>query len=297
MNTQFLPQAAAKYGCGLADNRAGWIDYLKDNHLEPKALLKDGVHLNAHGNYLMAQLVERNLVYRPDLPRDEWQNLVKTFEVGKDVSWKDGKLTMEFDGNRVDAIAGNNGDGHSPPATILIDGKKPSEFPGCYAITRPTPGPWSALALTRVDHAKPLLVEKWTLTITKVSEDSSAWNFDVAGSATGPDGSGSSDALFTSPSGRVVIDPAAWFRKGNITVGYEIRWTVIPMFANEYAPARNDDRTRESVTTLAQGLENGPHTLEIVSTNKGEIPVRLLRVHRPPVKADLQPTPSPATHP
>ena len=69
MNRQFLPETARKYGCGLADNRGAWIDYLKANHLEPRALLKDGVHLNDHGNYLMAELVKRYLIYRPS-PND-----------------------------------------------------------------------------------------------------------------------------------------------------------------------------------------------------------------------------------
>src|SRR5271165_4603947 len=58
MNRTFLPATARKYGCGLADNRGAWIDYLKANHLEPQALLKDGVHLNDQGNYLMAELVK-----------------------------------------------------------------------------------------------------------------------------------------------------------------------------------------------------------------------------------------------
>jgi hypothetical protein len=225
--------------------------------------------------------MDRYLVYRPDLPKDEWQNLTKTYEVGKDVSWKDGKLTVEFDGNRIDAISSPNS-GSNPPASVLIDGKKPSEFPGCYAITRPTPGPWSALALTRVDHEKPLLVENWTLTITKVSGDANTWDFDVAGSQTGPDGSGSNTAPFTSPSGRVQISPAAWFKKGNIQPGYQIHWTVVPMFTDDYVPSKAQDRTREFSTTLAQGLPNGRHILQITSRDGWEIPLRFIRAYKPP---------------
>ncbi len=83
MNHHILPEIAHKYGCGLCDNHTAWLEYLKDNSLEPKALLKDGVHLNAHGNDLMAHLVERYLVYRPDLPDTAWRDLTHTYEVAK----------------------------------------------------------------------------------------------------------------------------------------------------------------------------------------------------------------------
>ena len=133
MNRQFLPETARKYGCGLAENRGAWIDYLKANHLEPRALLKDGVHLNDHGNYLMAELVKRYLVYRPELGDSSWRDLVRTVELGagKEPSWNDGVLKLEFEGNRVDLIAEASPPANSARARIAIriDGKKPSEFP------------------------------------------------------------------------------------------------------------------------------------------------------------------------
>ena len=112
MNRQFLPETARKYGCGLADNRGAWIDYLKVNHLEPRALLKDGVHLNDHGNYLMAELVKRYLVHRPELGDTPWRGLVKTIEIerGKEPGSSGGVLKLEFQGNRVDLIAAHRCD-------------------------------------------------------------------------------------------------------------------------------------------------------------------------------------------
>lgn len=95
---------------------------------------------------------------------------------------------------------------------VLIDGKKPSEFPEAYCITRPQPGPWSPLFLSRVDHDAPLVLEDWTLRVSNVSADGKTWEFDVRGSVTGQDGSGRSDQPFVSQSQRVKIDPAAWFR-------------------------------------------------------------------------------------
>lgn len=285
MNNHLLPDIAKKYGCGLVDIRGQWLDYLKTNKLEPKELLKDGVHLNDYGNFLMARLVERYLKYRPDLPDDEWKGLVRTYEVGKDVSWKDGRLTLPFDGNRVDLLPAK-GDGKMTSAKVLIDGKKPSEFPGAYRITRPAPGPWSPLTVARIDHDAPLALEEWTLKVTAVKDDGKAWDFEVSGSATGPDGGGTSREPFTSKSGRVKIEPGAWFHPdgAKVPVGYEIKWKVRPMFADSYAPPKDVDETRDDATTLAQGIPNEKHTLEIAVDGEGVVPIRAIRVYRPPVK-------------
>jgi hypothetical protein len=284
MNEHILPDIAAKYGCGLADVRGGWTTYLKANHLEPKDLLKDGVHLNDHGNHLMARLVEQYLVHRPDLPRDPWAGLVTTVDVGKGATaWKDGKLVLEFEGNRVDVVATTAGG----RAEVRVDGKRPSEFDGCYRITRPSPGPWSPLFLARVDHERPLVPEDWTLKVTDVGADGKSWKFDVRGSVTGPDGAGGNDAPFVSKSGRVRIDPAAFFRgtSPKLPAGYECRWTVVPMFVDTYEPAAAPDPARENVTTLVQGLPNAKHTLELSAGAVATPPaISEIRVYRPPVR-------------
>ncbi|MGE5610971.1 MAG: SGNH/GDSL hydrolase family protein [Bacillota bacterium] len=283
MNHVFLPEIAKKYGCGVCDVRSGWMDYLKTNKLEPKDLLRDGVHLNDQGCYLMAELIKQYLVYRPELPKDSWQGMMRTLEVGKDIAWKDGKLTVEFEGNRVDVLAGKL-EGATATARVLIDGKKPSEFAGCYRITRPAPGPWSPLFVSRVDHEKPLVLEDWTLKITAVDSESKRWSFNVTGSVTGPDGSGSNEQVFVSKSGRVKIDPAAFFKAGNVPVGYECKWKVLPMFVDIYATPKVEEASREYATTLAQGLANGTHRLEIISANGKNVPIRAIRVYCPPVR-------------
>ena len=287
MNHQFLPDIAKKYGCGLVDVRTGWLDYFKANALKPQALLKDGVHLNDRGNFLMAELVKRYLVYRPALPKSDWQGLVRTFTVGKDVQWKNGRLVVPFEGNRVDVIAGPGTGKDGAAARVLIDGKAPSAFPDLYRITRPQPNPWSPLALVRVDHDKPLITEKWTLKITSVNADSSRWTYDVSGSATGADGSGASDAPFVSKSGRVKIAPESFFRNPNTTVpnGYEITWQVLPTFTDTATPPKAQEAGREYPVTVAQGLTNAKHTLEIIADgNGGSVPAQAVRVYRPPLK-------------
>ncbi len=283
MNHHFLPDTARKYGCGLVDIHTDWLTYLKDNHLEPKELLlKDGAHLNVYGNWLNAQLTDRYLVYRPDLPNTDWKKLTKTFSNAR---WADGRMVIEFEGNRVDVLPAPDTAGHSK-ARILIDGKKPSEFPGAYRITRPAPGPWSPLFLSRVDHAAPLQLEDWTLKLTSVSPDGKRWEYDVTGSATGPDGSGSSDKLFTSKSGRVQIEPAAWFRGffPPLPNGYQIIWKVLPMFVDTYEPAKIDDPMKENAITIVQGIPNGTHTLELIGENPSNPPAVLeVRAYRPPI--------------
>ena len=58
MNHSFLPQMAKKYGVELADQRTAWKRYLQDNNLTAASLLKDGVHLNDQGCFVMAELVK-----------------------------------------------------------------------------------------------------------------------------------------------------------------------------------------------------------------------------------------------
>jgi len=288
MNHRFLPDIAKKYGCGLEDVRSGWLQYLRDNHYEPgQLLLKDGAHLNPQGNFLLAQLTDRYLVYRPDLPNADWKDLTHDYLVAAS-DWKDGKLSIEFEGNRLDVIAAG---GRSPggAAGVLIDGRKPSEFPGAYRITRPQPGPWSPLFLSRVDHDTPLVLEEWTLKVKDVSPDGKTWGFDVTGSVTGPDGSGRSDQAFTGKSDRVKIDPAAWFRGFNppLPDGYTIRWKVLPMFVDEYNVVKIEEATKENATVVVQGIPNGKHTLELVAEDRANPPgIGAVRTYKPPVKEE-----------
>ena len=275
MNYVFLPDIAKKHGCGVADVRTPWVKYLADNKLDTRALLKDDIHLNDHGCFVMASIVSQYLIHRPDLSADAWKDLVKESKVGADVKAAGGKLKLEFDGNRVDLVLDPKT--AKLNATVLIDGKKPSEFPGCYHIPRPAPWPWSALFLKRVDHPKPLILEDWTLTLTKVAADSKSWSFTVKGSVTGDDGAGESGTTFTSPSGRVQIDKDAWFPGGaKIDVGYKITWSVKPLFVDTISSATT------SPITVAQGFPVGKHTLEITLDNPAAITA--IRTFNPPMK-------------
>lgn len=58
MNHNHLPAMAQKYHAELCDQRRLWKAYLLENKLEPKRLLRDAVHLNEHGEWLMAECVK-----------------------------------------------------------------------------------------------------------------------------------------------------------------------------------------------------------------------------------------------
>jgi hypothetical protein len=73
---------------------------LQNNNLEIKDLLVDGVHLNAHGNYLMASIIKSYFATLRETRRVD--RYVRTLTVGKDFSVKGLRVEMPINGNRVD---------------------------------------------------------------------------------------------------------------------------------------------------------------------------------------------------
>jgi len=146
-----------------------------------------------------------------------------------------------------------------------------------------------------VDHDTPLLIEDWTLTVTGVTGDDpkeEKWTYDVTGSLTGPDGSGKSDTLFTSKSGRVKIDPQSFFRGFSpvLSVGHTITWHTYLLGTDQYQPTSKPITTGDNAVLLAQGLTNGQHRLELcVDTRDASIPVvKALRVYHPTISETKQ---------
>lgn len=288
-NYCLLPALAEKYGCGIVDVRNLWKEYIRDSKLDVTALLgHDKSHLGPGGCQVMASLVNAYLVRRADAPKADER--VQTFSVGKDVQWKDGKLTLTFTGNRIDAVAKP---GTAPAADVTIDGSSPSAHPELYGFTRAlaTPGgKWPVIL--KMTSKKPLQVEDWSMHVTTDPKDPKRYTFTLQGALTGVDGSGSSDQRFVSNSGRIAIDPADWDVEYALSLPgikpvpeqFYVRWKVIPFLADAFtSPGVKDDGT-ETVVTLAQGLVNGPHTLVI----KGDpqTPIGAIRVYKPlpPVK-------------
>jgi hypothetical protein len=288
-NHVFYPELSRRYGTELADVRGLWRQYLKDHRLQVADLLCDVIHPDAHGDYLMAEIVKAHLRHRPALPTASWEGRVTTHVVGTDVRWENGRLSLPFDGNRVDLLfrPGQTG----PAAGVRIDGKRPSEFPELYLTTRaynvvPADG---KPVLLKVGAAAPKVVEEWTLTATKLSPDRPGFRYAVAGSVTGPDGEGESTRPFVSKSGRVAIEPGdfhtavlaealRFHRADSLTV----RWNVVPLFADVAAPPPARGREFDAPVTVAQGLTPGTHVLEL--TGGPDCPIEAVRVFRPPLR-------------
>ena len=283
----WMPALAKKYGVALADVRGPWRKYLDDNKLLPSALLNDVVHLNDPGCDFMATLLKPYLHQKA--AKGKGGDDVKTLIVGKDVRWKNGVLEVPFTGNRVDVIAAAGGDA----AEVTIDGKKPSEFPGVYTITRPSltfDNIWPAMI--RIDHNAPLLEEEWTAKITSITPSADGkdqtFAFTVTGSKTGADGDGVSTARFVSQSGRVIIEPGDWWIENSrkysgkaMPVGFEIHWKVVPLFTDRYAAPAAVAPEIETSVTLAQGIENNSHTLRLVAEKGRSASLKAIRIYRP----------------
>lgn len=313
---RYLQYIANKYNCELVDISTEWVKYLSDNNMKPTDLLRDNVHPNRNGNWLLAQLIGRhiqcNTLFSSPYPGmvqtcfatsafdingskqlsftgKPW-NIVNGVPVGES---RESGLKLTFYGNKVDLIAGQiAGTTKTGSARILIDGKPVTARSMIYSITRPThgSGTWFP-SIRRISYQSPLIAEEWTMQIDKVNADSTVWYFKVSGSVTGYDGSGNSSAPFVSKSGRVVIDPSDYMFaqikkifKTSTPAGFKVYWSVVPLFQCIYQSPVISDKAGMVKTTLVQGLENGPHTLELVPVGDGPVPVEAFEIHRPPLQ-------------
>ncbi|HVV73094.1 MAG TPA: hypothetical protein VHI52_16595, partial [Verrucomicrobiae bacterium] len=194
MNHCFLPATAAKYGACRADIHELWKAYLQAHHLKAADLLRDGVHLNAHGEWLMAELLKAYLAPLP--PKNGYDPLneprVRTVPAsttaGRD-SWQ-----LEFTGTRADLVFKPEAKGS---VGVLVDGKAPSAIPELYGFTRVSAFPGSDWpVLLRVQAGAPLLAEDWSMNIEQLSPEGKICGFSLRGSLTGEDGQGYSTNRF-----------------------------------------------------------------------------------------------------
>lgn len=286
---------AGKYGCELAEAREGIRTYLKTHGLYPKDTLRDSVHPNELGNFLIGGFIRPCLRYDPAFPTDSWKNMVRDIPAGAAGVKRDadGALTLAFDGNRVDVIAAHTADNKLGTARVLIDGKCPSEFPELYYHARPGNAPHDNVrpAINRIEHQSPLVQETWTAKILECDPEKNVLRYEVVGSVTGPDGQGDHLKKFVSNSGRVVIDARKWmvcwavkYRKKPLPADYQVTWETKGLFVDVYRAPVTEVPAKEYATPLAQGLSNGSHTLKLIPNGDGPLPVKAFRVYRPPLK-------------
>ena len=298
MSYHILPALADKYKCDLINIRDPWKAFLKDNNLEPSALLRDGIHLNAYGNYLMAELIKPLFCFKSAF-RDDPFKLSTTYKTDEDFNICGDTLSLPFEGNRVDLVYGTTGFSEEDQAIILLDGKAPSSFQGTYYITRPFNSkgdawPWKLPAMIRIDHTAPWISEEWSCVFTKAEPPYSDFSFRITGSVTGKDGQGKASQDFYSKSGRVIIkkdDAEAggdWHLNRSYKVlktlvhrGDSVKWKTYSITTDIFTPVLKNNSSGESSVILFQGVPNTNHLLKIIKKGRNFPPVTRITVYRP----------------
>jgi hypothetical protein len=288
-NTNTLPALAKKYNLALIDVRTAWKEYLEKNKLPASALLSDNVHLNEHGNYLMAGIIKNYFNSLPTPAGNIPGNTYTVLQAGKNFTVKNNMLTVQVTGNRIDLVWGKAVKSKEPVA-VTLDAKKPSAYTQSYSFTRPVLSP-SKEYLGKMGKLLTLGLgnvageEDWTLHILAVDTGQMQMRFRVHGSIVGEDGTGSSDSLFTSRSGRIRIEPGQWFLRKSpgdfkmfpwIKPGDKLAWQVKSMSRDMAEPQPS------GVVTVVQGVANSPHVLML--KGKSLLHLKEIRVYQPPLK-------------
>jgi len=310
---------AAKYGIEIVEVRELWKKFLQTHALSRRDLLADGIHPNYLGGSLLGHLVLRHFRLTPNAP-SFWTSTVRTYEAAKPLVDKDGEISltgnwrlleggieaskatdslkMAFTGNRVDIVV--------PAVTykeklgtakVLIDGKSPSQFPECYASTRARCdfAPDSRPGFRYVKLGADPVAENWILKISNLSDDLKTFDYEFVGSKTGSDGNGSAkvSSNIISKSGKVSacggfnFFEIAGFAKatmGSMPKEFTIGWKVYLTGSDTYAPHCDLPAGEIESHTVALGLSNAPHVLEIISNGDGPLPLKEIVVHSPPLK-------------
>lgn len=298
MSYHFLPALAEKYKCDLINIRDPWKKYLTDNHLSPNDLLKDDVHLNKYGEFLMAELINPLFTCKSKFQPDPF-GLCTVYKVGEDVEIKKGKIDLPFKGNKVDIIFSENEGKNANSAVVLLDIHRPSEFQGTYFITRPFSDdnkywPWSLPAMIRVGHQTPWIEEEWTCIFTEATAPYDDFSFEISGSVTGNDGSGRGSEDFVSLSKRVIINKGDAENDGDwhlnrsykvvkttVNKGDVVKWKTYSISTDTLDFAKYSNLKNEKIVTLFQGVPNSKHELTISSFHGEKLPVSEIRVYRP----------------
>ncbi len=285
-NYVWLPRVVASTGCALADVRGYWKEYCRVRGRKASDLLADPTHPNEEGNHVLAASVLSYLLPGDSAGAvDPWNaEKVREVRILREPARPLQRMTLEFTGSRVDAIA--DGDG-TLPVQVWVDGKKPSAIPEIRFFGRTTavPGrPWPAL--TTVESVASRVPELWTLRVVRMTSGNQFAEFELHGSETGFDGVGSSRSNFVSNSGRVVITPGSWnlglalnAQGIGLPPDYRIEWRSAWTGTDAFTPRVPREPGWEQPVTLVAGLPDGVHRLELEGESLEALGA--LRVYRP----------------
>ncbi|MDD2797669.1 MAG: T9SS type A sorting domain-containing protein [Bacteroidales bacterium] len=274
MSFNVVKEYCEKYGLERDNRRQEWYDYLRANSYIPTNLLADYIHFNEQGQWLAADLTARHFVYNPARVVDP-NGLLTYYELGKDVFIENGKITLPFEGNKIEIVPSESA---TAIVSSTIDSKKPSEFPNCYYYTIPSGGFWAGAPFLRPGMGNQQ-EEDWTITM------SGNGDFSVSGSKTGADGNGNKDNLFVSNSKKIVfVNSSDWGNYGVPNTSGSYTFKSKGMFVDKIdfdtvtAGSRNETPIR-----VIQGISNTQHTLELTSSN-GIFPIKFIKVYKPSIK-------------
>lgn len=291
MSYYFLPEMAEKYKCDLINIRDPWKRYLSKHHLQPKDLLKDDVHLNKYGEFVMAELIKPLFLYKTKYPADPF-GLCTVLIAGKDFKTNKGELKLPFSGNRVDIVFKPSD--HKEKAMVLLDNQKPSAFQGTFYMSRPYGAndkgwPWTLPAMIHIGHLTPWVNEEWTLRFKEATAPYEDFSFEISGSVTGHDGSGKASHDFVSLSKRIIIgkgdaeNGGDWhlnrsFKvlKTEVQTCDSVKWKTYTISMDSLAI-----NGKKGSCTLFQGVPNTKHVLQIIPQKKTKLPVEQIMVYRP----------------
>jgi len=286
-HSDWLRKLSDQYGLEFLPTRDPWKAMVRATGLTSKDLTTDGTHPNPKGNEFMASLFPPRLVHRPELSDAGWRDLVKTAPA----RWQRGRVKADVVGNRIDLVMDPRTK-MTGKVRVLVDGRPPSTFEGAYAMTRPSIayGAWFPMTVRIGSRTRPL-IEEWKMTVLEVAPDGKRFRFRVEGTQTGADGEGWSDQDFVSTSGRIALQAKDWtidyaraVSGQTLPVGHTMTWRVLPMFRDEVEVTPSKDPSSDHAITVAQGVPNGPHTLELISANGKRVGVSAVRVYRPPLR-------------
>jgi hypothetical protein len=298
MSYHILPALAEKYKCDIINIRDPWKRYLKDNNLEAKALLRDEVHLNDFGNYLMAELVKPLFCYKSSFGADPF-GLLSAITKESGMLFHGDTIFLPFSGNRADIIFDTSGFLPDDSLEVLLDGKVPSSYQGTYYLTRPSNSkgdswPWRLPAMIRIAHTNPWIDEDWTCVFTHANPPYRNFRFKVYGSITGYDGHRKATRDFVSKSGRVIIkkgdaeDGGDWHLNRSYRVlktvvnsGDSVNWKTFSISTDFIKPVVGEGQDTLTEVILFQGVPNTGHTLSITGDKQALSAIKEVLIYRP----------------
>jgi len=267
---EWLPELCKKYNLELVDVRTSWIRYARQYGYDDEDFLRDHVHMNPLGNYLMAEIVKAHLIYDPALEPDPL-NGVTRIELTPSPGERTDRQVIHtaVNGNRIELIfSGNMQDIQD---LIRIDSRPVTEYPAAIIPSRVYLNPYGSypekigipVKIRLSDQAEE---DHWKMVIGKVEDDGFKIPFDLYSDREGFQGSGDNLSSFCSLNGVVCFWPEDWFYRKE--PGYFSPWKsviqgdTLLFELRELNELRYDPYAGTSTRSIT-GLSPGDHELQL----------------------------------